>query len=103
MEEDFLGGGSIRRKDKTHRNMPSVRTDRSCSTNQTPILSIGSVNRNALAERDPIKFRVNMPVAVGIADGIAAEGIGIGIGSCAVARGEGYMPSGPPGPGWGVG
>ena len=44
-----------------YRKFPSVRTDKSCSTNQIPILSSGSVSLNALAARLPIKFRVNIP------------------------------------------
>jgi hypothetical protein len=43
-------------------NSPSVRTERSCSTNQMPIRSSGSVRRNAEAARLPMRFRVNMPV-----------------------------------------
>ncbi len=45
----------------TYRKVPSVRTERSCSTNQIPIRSSGSVSLNALAARLPIRFRVNIP------------------------------------------
>jgi len=47
--------------EKRSRKFPSVRTDKSCSTNQIPILSSGSVSLNALAARLPIRFRVNIP------------------------------------------
>jgi len=46
---------------KRSRNWPSVRTERSWSTNQIPILSDGSVNLKALAARAPMRFRVNIP------------------------------------------
>jgi hypothetical protein len=45
--------------------LPSVRTLKSCKINQIPFFSEGSVRRNALADKLPIKLRVNMPVAVG--------------------------------------
>ena len=45
----------------TYRKVPSVRTLRSCRMNQTPILFSGSVRRNALALRLPIRLRVNIP------------------------------------------
>lgn len=44
-----------------YRKQPSVRTERSCRTNQIPILSSGSVNLKAEAAKLPIRFRVNMP------------------------------------------
>jgi hypothetical protein len=44
-----------------YRKVPSVRTERSCKTNQIPILSSGSVSLKALAARLPIRFRVNIP------------------------------------------
>lgn len=43
---------------ETNRKLPSVRTLRSCITNQTPCFSWSSCRRNALALRLPIKFRV---------------------------------------------
>lgn len=46
---------------ETYRKFPSVLTLRSCSTNQIPILSFGSASLNALAERLPIRLRVNIP------------------------------------------
>jgi hypothetical protein len=48
-------------KEKRSLKVPSVLTLKSCSTNQIPILSCGSVSRNALALRLPIKFLVNIP------------------------------------------
>jgi hypothetical protein len=43
-----------------YRNRPSVRTERSWRMNQIPLLFSGSVRRNALADRLPIRFLVNM-------------------------------------------
>jgi len=57
----LVGWVGERRREETYLNVPPVRTDRSCRTNQMPILSSGSVNLNALAARLPIKFRVNIP------------------------------------------
>jgi hypothetical protein len=62
-----MGEGKGRREGKgKYRKFPSVRTLRSCRTNQIPLLSSGSVRRKALADKLPIKFLVNMPVAAGI-------------------------------------
>lgn len=52
-------------KEKRRRKLPSVRTLKSCKINQIPFFSDGSVRRNALADRLPIRLRVNMPDAVG--------------------------------------
>lgn len=46
---------------KTHRKEPSVRTLRSCMTNQIPILSLVSCNLKALPAQLPIRFLVNIP------------------------------------------
>lgn len=48
----------------TYRKLPSVRTDKSCKTNQNPTLPSVSFSRKAFTVRLPIKFRVNMPVVV---------------------------------------
>ena len=53
---------------------PSVRTDRSCSTNQKPTFPSVSVRRKAFTVRLPIRFLVNMPVAV-----LGGGGMGIAI------------------------
>lgn len=45
----------------TYRNGPSVRTLRSCKTNQMPMRSSVSASRKALAAKLPMRFRVNMP------------------------------------------
>lgn len=48
-------------KENLKRNGPSVRTLRSCKTNQMPIRSSVSASRKALAAKLPMRFRVNMP------------------------------------------
>lgn len=57
-----VDGGPTLTKDKRSLKLPSVRTLKSCKTNQMPILSPGSVRRNALAAKLPIRFLVNMPI-----------------------------------------
>lgn len=55
-------GGPTLTNERRSLKQPSVRTLKSCKTNQIPILSPGSVRRNALAAKLPIRFLVNMPV-----------------------------------------
>src|SRR5947209_6882778 len=58
--------GRLNPRSISYRNCPSVRTLRSCKMNQMPILSPGSVRRKALADKLPMRFLVNIPVAAGI-------------------------------------
>jgi hypothetical protein len=64
------GDGGGRKRGDGYRKWPSVRTERSCRTNQMPIRSSGSVRRNAEADKLPIRFRVNMPVGCELLTGI---------------------------------
>ena len=67
-----FGGG----KEK-YLNVPSVRTERSWSTNQMPIRSSGSVSLNALAARLPIRFLVNIPWGAVLLTGTRWTGISV--------------------------
>lgn len=54
----------------TYLKVPSVRTDKSWSTNQNPSWFSVSVSLKALTDRLPMRFLVNMPtVEVGAGNG----------------------------------
>jgi hypothetical protein len=66
----LVKGGEGRGGGGGYRKWPSVRTERSCRTNQMPIRSSGSVRRKAEADKLPIRLRVNMPVGCELETGI---------------------------------